>query len=413
MGFPVLDVEAARVNFGFNVSGYITGAFGLGVAARNTLQAMDRRGDRFMFLDIELPDGRSGQDLSCISLGERSSEFAPFTVNIFHFNPADVFDILLGGQLAFVNRFNACIPFWELTQLPRSWMPVIGGMDVVLAPTKFIQDSILRACPEALCLHYPQAPLISADIEPDRTRWRLPEDALVFLVGLDANSDVDRKNPWAAVEAFRQAFPHPGNEYLIIKMNPSSITLSSFSEMVDRVHALVDAHPNIRLIDEALPYSDVLRLYASCDLLVSMHRSEGLGLNLMECMTLGKVVIGTAYSGNMDYMTEDNSCLVDYELIDVVSSHPAYNSPIVAGVQQWADPSISQCADHMMRLAGDPKLRQTLGARASEDMRARNQAFLRGDVWDRLANLVRDPESSLWQHHQARIDWLVNSGNRN
>jgi glycosyltransferase involved in cell wall biosynthesis len=408
MGFPVLDPEAARANFGFNVSGYVTGSFGLGVAVRNTLRAMDRRGDRFMFLDIELPDGRSGQDLTCVSLGERSNEFAPFAVNIFHFNPADVYEVLRRGQLAFVSRFNVCVPFWELSHLPKSWLPVIGGMDVVLAPTRFIQDAIHRSCPGVLCLHYPQAPLVSAGVEPDRSRWGLPKEALVFLASFDLLSDVERKNPWAAIEAFCQAFPQPGNQYLVLKMNRSTLSNSYFTEAVERIQGLVEAHPNIVLIDESLPYADVLRLYASCDILVSMHRSEGLGLHLMECMSQGKVVIATAWSGNMDFLTEDNSCLVGYELVDVVSSQYEYTRPTVGGVQKWADPSVSQCADQMVRLAGDPILRQKLGSRAAEDMRVRNEDFLRGEVWDRLADMVRDTDSSLWRHHRDRIDWLVN-----
>ena len=34
-----------------------------------------------------------------------------------------------------------------------------------------------------------------------------------------------------------------------------------------------------------------------CDSFVSLHRSEGYGLGLAECMYLGKPVIGTNWSG--------------------------------------------------------------------------------------------------------------------
>lgn len=410
MGFPLLDFEAAKTNFGFNVSGYLTGAFGLGVAARNTLRAMNRRGDRFHSLDIRLPDGRSGQDRSCDGLGERRKELAAFTVNVFHFNPAEVGQILRLGQLPFANRFNVCVPFWELPILPKSWMTVLSGMDVVLAPTRFIEASIRQGCPEALCLHYPQAPLIQGHVEPDRARWGLPEAALVFLTSFDATSDVDRKNPWAAVEAFRHAFPRPGSEFLVLKMNPSALSKKFFSKVVDRVHRLAETHPNIRVIDESLPYPEVLRLYSSCDVLVSMHRGEGLGLHLMECMSMGKVVIGTAWSGCMDYLTKENACLVNYDLVEVVSSHPAYRGPFIEGVQRWADPSVMECSDHMVRLAGDPLLRKALGARASEDMRVRNEDFLRGEVWDQLSSLVFDSNSELWQRHPDRSSRLPAQG---
>ena len=46
-------------------------------------------------------------------------------------------------------------------------------------------------------------------------------------------------------------------------------------------------------------------LLATADCYVSPHRSEGFGLTMLESMALGKPVIATAYSGNMDFMTED------------------------------------------------------------------------------------------------------------
>ena len=49
-----------------------------------------------------------------------------------------------------------------------------------------------------------------------------------------------------------------------------------------------------------------------CDCYVSLHRSEGLGLTMAEAMALGKPVIATGYSGNLHFMTPENSYLVDF-----------------------------------------------------------------------------------------------------
>lgn len=57
-----------------------------------------------------------------------------------------------------------------------------------------------------------------------------------------------------------------------------------------------------------------------CDLVicyVSLHRAEGLGLGLAEAMYLGRAVISTGYSGNLEFMNENNSLLVAYGLVPV------------------------------------------------------------------------------------------------
>ena len=89
-------------------------------------------------------------------------------------------------------------------------------------------------------------------------------------------------------------------------------------------------------------------LQASCDCYVSLHRSEGLGLGMAECMLLGKPVVATAYSGNLAFMDADNSCLVDYSLIPVrEGEYPAWQD------QHWAEPDIEQAAAYLRRLADD------------------------------------------------------------
>ena len=45
------------------------------------------------------------------------------------------------------------------------------------------------------------------------------------------------------------------------------------------------------------------------DCYVSLHRSEGFGLTIAEAMALGKPAIATAYSGNLEFMTAENSYL--------------------------------------------------------------------------------------------------------
>ena len=52
-------------------------------------------------------------------------------------------------------------------------------------------------------------------------------------------------------------------------------------------------------------FDDVLALMEACDVYVSLHRSEGLGLAMAEAMLMGKPVVATGYSGNTEFMNEE------------------------------------------------------------------------------------------------------------
>ena len=79
--------------------------------------------------------------------------------------------------------------------------------------------------------------------------------------------------------------------------------------------AAVAAHPDVHLIEQRLSPAERDGLMNAADCYVSLHRAEGFGYTLAEAMWLGKPVIATGYSGNLDYMNPDNSYLVDHRLV--------------------------------------------------------------------------------------------------
>ena len=100
-------------------------------------------------------------------------------------------------------------------------------------------------------------------------------------------------------------------------------------------------------------------------------------------MFLGKPVIGTAWSGNVDFMDDSNSCLVDFNLIPVLEGQ--YSS---SGGQHWADADIASAASCMRRIATDPEFARSMGQRAVRDIRRSNSpAAAAKIVIDRLRAL--------------------------
>ena len=137
---------------------------------------------------------------------------------------------------------------------------------------------------------------------------------------------------------------------------------------------LIRDDPRIYVIDRILRQNEMNRLIASCDSLVSLHRSEGFGFSIAEAMYLGKPVVATNYSGNVDFTLDDNSCLVDYQLIPVQQGEYLFPEG-----QLWAEPNIETSAVQMRRLVEDPELRVRLGAAGSAFIRQQHSPRLIGE----------------------------------
>lgn len=185
------------------------------------------------------------------------------------------------------------------------------------------------------------------------------DDRFVFGVVLDHLSITARKNPIGAIRAFRQAFAPGEGPLLVVKTINAHICWHEHEQLL----AEAAGRDDIVVWDEHLTRGDHLALMRSFDALVSLHRSEGVGLHLAEAMWLRVPVIATRYSGNLDFMDDDSALLVDARLVPV-GSDGGWAYPATA---QWADPDLDQAAAAMRRLVDDP----SLAARVGDGARAR------------------------------------------
>ena len=380
---------------GVNVIGHITGTMGLGVAARNTLTMLEANRQAFTAVDID-SGRRAGTDGTFVHLLSHPPS-ARHPVNLFHLNVQELINLLdtRPRWLDVVRHANAIVPFWELPQLPviPDWAGLLGSMDLVLAPSRFILESIKRSAPTAHAVHYPQTVFLPAEIAASRDAFGLPHDAVLFFMNIDVTSDLARKNPTAAMAAFRAAFAPQERVpeervFLVVKLGhtTSGYPWADASQLIAELAAM----PNAVVIDRQLTYVETLSLNAACDVYVSLHRSEGLGLNLLEAMTLGRPVIATGWSGNMDFMTPGDSCLVGHELVPVRATHFAYRPEAIGPGQVWAEPSIREATQWMRRLADDESLRHRIGASARAAMDGRRSQVLEGRVLADLAKAEAD-----------------------
>jgi glycosyltransferase involved in cell wall biosynthesis len=128
--------------------------------------------------------------------------------------------------------------------------------------------------------------------------------------------------------------------------------------------------------------------------MVSLHRSEGLGLHLMEAMSLRKVVVATGWSGNMDFMTDRDSVPVGYRMVPVSTRHSHYLSEVGRPGQEWAEADVGEAARALRMLHEHPERRQSLGEAAERSMTDKRREMLSGKAFERMeAILARAPTS--------------------
>ncbi len=393
----VLRRRLARDPVGFNFFAYMSSHSGLGEAARNLTTTLQGLGCPIAVSDIDNFSGRSGLVLTHCSAGETSGHQTPHPVNIFLINPAEGLGILrrhpsIGAR----DRLNTCVMFWEFQDFPADVVEFLQGMDLVLTPTEFIAGAVMKEVPGVACTQLPMSVPLRSAVYPDRSRWGLPEDSVVFLATFDFMSDPNRKNPHAVIRAFQMAFPDTDGVRLVLKFQPVPASLASSR---DSLIAMANHDPRIQFMEISLSTQDLTDLCASADVYVSLHRSEGLGLGLMESLSLGVPVIATGYSGPRDFLTDSNSVMLPYTLIPVAETH-AY--PDMLGLGVWADVDLDSAAVAMRRLADNPSERQRLGTQGRADMDALRAKCASGAGVSHAISVMRT-DRRLWSRHPEAI----------
>ena len=242
-------------------------------------------------------------------------------------------------------KYVISVWFWELPELAPGMEEGFKYVDEVWAATPFIKDSLTKrsgSVPVHLFPHPVEPPL--GDETAGRARFPF-EGRFLFLFAFDYQSCAKRKNPDGACEAFVRAFPETGTG------GPVCVIKSINASLHPVHHALLKrrwaGRPDIVFMDDFLSTADRDLLCWRANACVSLHRSEGLGLTLLEGMAIGKPCIATAYSGNTSFMTPENSWLIPCSMVPVGRGSLHYEA-----TQRWAEPDLNAAAAAMQEVAG-------------------------------------------------------------
>jgi glycosyltransferase involved in cell wall biosynthesis len=337
------------------VVGFHGSVLGIGEAARAFSGALRQTGVEVADWDISALFGHDVR-LDCAASAAPPAEAASLVIFL---NPNELVQLIaMQGAAPFAGRFCAGAWFWELEQAPPIWRHALPYVDEVWAGSRFAADAIAALAPSKTVRVLP-CPVTAPAAPADRAAFGIPADKVAVLTSFDVRSGFTRKNPIAAVRAFRAA-NREGRGVMICK----AAGVEGAPDLVESLRAEIGEAGDVRLMTDWLTGAQMQSLTASADIVMSLHRSEGFGLGPAQAMAAGKVAIATGWSANLDFMTCDNSVLVDYALTPVEDPQGLY----IGG--RWAEPDIADAAAKLERLITDAPLRARLGKRAAADIRA-------------------------------------------
>ena len=333
--------------FGVNLFGYSKEALGIGEDVRTAKAALDAHGIPTTIIDI--PTHQIPEKLRKQAKND-SEKIAPFAFNLFCFTAEEYARVILElGYNVIKERYNIGYWPWELSAWPTQWKPLLGCVDEVWASSSHTYNTLMKEAKNISSAPIKKCALGINDIKPltyrertaTREQFQLPSTNRLIICSFDGRSSFARKNPWGAIKAFQTSFDESKQSkespHLVIKTMHASIDQDEW----DKLKRIADDDERIHLIDQKLDRLDLVQLYGSCDVLLSLHRAEGFGRIMAECFLLGLEVVATNYSGNTDFCAGPLYHPVDYELTFVPQRAYAYTE---FTRQHWAEPSIEHAS---------------------------------------------------------------------
>ncbi len=340
--------------FGVNVVGHFAAESGVGESARLVVSVLRAGRIPHELVGYVQTVARQGDPFG----GHESNE-ATHDVNIVCINADELTPFVHGpGRTLFDGRPTVGLWMWEVDEFPASMAAAARYVDEVWMGSQHSAEAV-RGAVDVPVFTFPlpvvplDAPILS------RAELNLPADAFVFLFAFSFHSVVERKNPFALIDAFTRAFEPNEGPRLVIK----SIHGDRNLPQLERLRAAAAHRDDIEIRDGVVSRAEHASLVHACDAYVSLHRAEGFGLTTAEAMAIGKPVIATGYSGNLENMTAENSWLIPYELVEVGPHATPY--PAAA---HWAEPDTAAAAAAMREVVDHPAEAAKRGERAARDI---------------------------------------------
>jgi glycosyltransferase involved in cell wall biosynthesis len=350
-------ISSGRINCGTDVVGFFNAEHGIGEASRLLVEALRAAHTPISTLTYRNTESRQKFPFEADDVGRYKTVITAINAEL----NAPLHQSF--GVFFFRDTYKIGQWFWELEVAPPWYKPAYKYVNELWAPTRFIEQMLRKEAPKNVHVEYMPLPLRQPRVVENARRSDLGlDDRFMFLFTFDFMSVMKRKNPMGLINAFTKAFAPGEGPMLVLKC----INGETRPEMFESMKKAVIGRDDIIIMNKYLDSEMSAALMNLCDCYVSLHRSEGLGLTIAEAMLLGKPVIATGYSGNLDFMTPGTSFMVPWTRVKVGEGAEAYSSKAT-----WAEPDIDVAAEMMRSVYQNPEAAKNMAEAGKRDLEAR------------------------------------------
>lgn len=205
------------------------------------------------------------------------------------------------------NRF--AIWNYETTVLPFGFAKNYRFVDKMLPSSEFSKKIFKDAgIPEDAMTVIPHGiNLESFNVEPFKLKTKKS-----FKILANIAQPHIRKNIPGLLDAYGKAFTKKDDVCLILKIVNKPPTQSfdvSFDAIFTSFKDKFKNHADVEILQNFMV--DIEPLYKACDAVITMTHAECFWMPGLEGMAAGKLIIAPKYGGQLDYMNDDNSLLIN------------------------------------------------------------------------------------------------------
>jgi glycosyltransferase involved in cell wall biosynthesis/tetratricopeptide (TPR) repeat protein len=262
-------------------------------------------------------------------------------------------------------RRNVGRTMFETDGLPAEWRDRCNAMDEIWVPSDHNLTAFANAGVAASKLHKVPETFDRELFHPDVTPLEIGTASGGFVF-LSMFSWGVRKGWDILLRAWFEEFDKQDDVTLLFKTD----TINAFGvDCRHEVDSFIRDHlgrdprkgPRVVVLDRHLDAADVPRLYRAADAFVLASHGEGWGRPYMEAMAMELPTIGTRWSGNLEFMDDDNSYLIGSKLVDTPTDSWLQG-------QRWAQPSRKELRRAMRRVYEHRDEATKIGQRARSDV---------------------------------------------
>ena len=339
--------------------GLLEGPSGYADEARGFLRVLEQAGvepaSRAILKDRPAELGPA--DRGMLDAQSRRDAEAPDVV-VHHYAPAWARDAPTVPGAANVAR-----TMFETDSVPRAWLPQLLARDEVWVPSHAGAEAFERGGVPASRLR-----VVGGTLDFDLYRPGVePLDVgtqdghLVFL----SNFDFTERKAWRRLlTAWARAFDPSDPVTLVLKTSGDGTVRTRVREEALRAARAAGkpATAPVKVMTDTLSTADLARLYAAADAYVLPSRGEGWGRPFMEAMAMGLPTVASRFLGNLEFMSDETSWLIDGDLVPVPEDHGVFADGVSG--HRWFDPSVEHLTDVLVEIASDPAAAKARAAKA-------------------------------------------------